>query len=108
MVLEAPIESIESLILVLAITLLSFTLLRRRFRILLAGYWGLVNFLQELLLVLGHLFLQVVEEFVALSVDAVHLGTIIPLAAIILEVYITKKLAHISNREMFGLNPICG
>lgn len=108
MVLEAPIESIESLILVLAITLLSFTLLRRRFRILLTGCWGLVNFLQELLLVLGHLLLQVVEEFVALSVDAVHLGTIIPLAAIILDVYITKKLAHVSDRETVWSSIICG
>lgn len=45
MVLEAPIESIESLILVLAITLLSFTLLGRIFRILLTGCRGLVNFL---------------------------------------------------------------
>ena len=90
MVLETPVESVKPLVLVLAIALLSLALLWCRLRVQLARLRGLVDLLQELLLVLDHLRPEELEDFVALRVDAIHLGAIVSLTTIIFDVQVSN------------------
>ena len=90
MVLETPVESVKPLVLVLAIALLSLALLWCRLRVQLARQRGLVDLLQELLLVLDHLRPEELEDFVALRVDAIHLGAIVSLTTIIFDVQVSN------------------
>ena len=90
MVLETPVESVKPLVLVLAIALLSLALLWCRLRVQLARLRGLVDLLQELLLVLDHLRPEELEDFIALRVDAIHLGAIVSLTTIIFDVQVSN------------------